>query len=98
MARRKSLAGSNTSRARIPLPSPVHGFGPSMQERRRTHGDDYGVHRRPVASMCRRRLVYVRAWAMRRRRHVRGTWSWHTRTPYVRVNYIPKRNGHIYIR
>ncbi len=94
MARRKSLAGSNTSRARIPLPVQVHGVD-----------DAWMVSRRlclSAPSMCRRRHVYVRACAMhctctmRRRRHVVHAWSRHTRAPYVRVNCIPKRNGHLY--
>ncbi len=48
-------------------------------------------------SMCRRRHVRICTCMGDASPTPRDTWSRHTRMPYVRVNYIPKRNGHIYI-
>ncbi len=84
MARRKSLAGSNASCARIPLPG--YGFGPSRRGGGHTETIMASIGDSPnitchclgfrdalhsiASSLCRRRHVYVRAWAMRRRHHV----------------------------
>ncbi len=68
MARRKSLAGSNTSRARIPLP--VHGVDIRAQQSMQSmQGGGHTVRRRlwrpsetalgATSSMCRRRHVRI---------------------------------------